>query len=290
MLLLAVFILNALIRFIPTDALGADVDPYLAVAVLQLFVFAVPSLIYMKLRFRDRMPSLRFRLPKSRHIVFTVSAIFVIVLASALINHGMASAFPSVYRASSTAAQAASTAGSFSGGLYAVLTFALVPAVVEEFLFRSIITAEFECAGVGAAVFFSSLTFAMSHFNFMRLPVYFVSGLVLVFVLYVTRSVIASMIVHAATNTVSLFFEELVYRVVNRQGIVMFVFAAAVLLMIAAVIMFGEAEKIYAYYGAQNESADYRPRKKERISVLEVVFHPVFIALAVFYIVMGFVS
>lgn len=287
--MLVIFVLSSLIRFIPTDALGAGVDPYLAVAILQLFIFAVPSLIYMKLFFADRMPSLRFRLPKSRHIVFMTSAFLVAVTASALINYGMSSLFPDVYRATSASAQA-SLSGSVSGGLYAVLTFAIVPALVEEFLFRSIVVAEFECAGVGAAVIFSALTFAMSHFSFVRLPVYFVSGLILVFVLYVTRSVIASMIVHALTNTAALFFEDIVYRVVNRQGIVLFVFAVATLLLIFTAVMFGEAGRIYSGYGMMNEKADYRVRRKEKVSLFAAAFSPAFLVLAVFYIVMSAVS
>lgn len=233
------------------------------------------------------MSALRFRMIKSRHVVIIVSAFFVTVLANTLINYGMSSAFPEIYKGTSATSYAQAAGGGISGGLYAFLAFAVVPAICEEFLFRSIITAEFECAGVSAAVIFSALTFAMSHSSIVRLPVYFVSGLVLVFVLYVTRSVIASMIVHMAANTVALFFEDLVYKVVNRQGIVLFIFIVSVTLMVSVTVMFGEAEKIYSKYGVLNESSDYRPGKKEKVSVLEVLFSPAFLALVVFYIVIS---
>ena len=289
-LVLIVFALSSVLRYVPRSSVAKDIDPYLTVAVLQLLVYLIPCAIYTRLRFADRVPALRLRLPRPRHILFLIGATFSIILGSALINYGMYSLFPDTYQASSAAAQAASTGGGSLGGLYAVIAFAIIPALCEEYLFRSIVCAEFECAGVGVAVFFSAALFAMSHFSLMRLPVYLFSGFALVLVLYVTRSAIASMIVHAASNAVSLFFEEFVYKVVNRQSIVIFLFLAAAAFILFAALTFGEAEKVYRLYAEEKKEAEYRVPKKERVGVLEAVICPPVLACAVFYAVMSAIS
>ena len=289
-LVLSVFALSAMVRFVPVESIAKDVDPYLSVAVLQLLVYAIPSVIYTRLRFGSRLGALCIRVPRLRHVLFMVCASLAIVFGSVLINFAMHSLLPETYQASSAAAQAAGTGGGVIGGLYAVIAFALIPAVCEEYLFRSVVCAEFECAGVGTAVFFSTVLFAMSHFSLERAPVYLFCGLALVFVFYVTRSVIASAIVHFAVNAVSLFFEDLVYKVVNRQGIVIFLFIAATAFLLFTALSFGEAERIYRSYAEDKLSAEYRIPKKNRVSVFEALLCPPILACAVFFIIMCFVD
>ena len=290
LLVLAVFILNFSVRFVPVEAIANDVDPYLSVAVLQLIVYAIPSIIYTRLRFGGRLGALRIRVPHMRHVLFMISASLAIVCASVLINFAMHSLLPETYQASSAASRAASAGGGVLGGLSAVVAFALVPAICEEYLFRSIVCAEFECAGVGTAVFFSTAFFAMSHFSLERMPVYLFCGAALVFVFYVTRSVIASALVHFAVNAFSLFFEGFIYKVVNRQSIVIFIFIAAAAFLVFAAVSFGEAERIYRSYAEDGVTAEYRIPKKDRVKVIEALICPTVLACVVFYIIMCFVK
>ena len=289
-LVLAVFVLSAVVRFVPVEAVANDVDPYLSVALLQLVVYAIPSIIYTRLRFGGRLTALRIRVPRMRHILFIISASLAIVCASVLINYGMHRLLPETYKASSTAAQAAGTGGGVLGGLSALVAFALIPAICEEYLFRSVVCAEFECAGVGTAVFFSTALFAMSHFNLERLPVYLFCGAALVFVFYVTRSVIASAIVHFAVNAVALFFENFIYKVVNRQSVVIFIFIAAAAFLVFSALALGEAERVYRSYAEDGIAAEYRIPKKDRVKVIEALICPPVLACVVFFIVMCFVK
>lgn len=288
--MLAVFVLSAVVRFVPVEAVANDVDPYLSVALLQLVVYAIPSIIYTRLRFGGRLTALRIRVPRMRHILFIISASLAIVCASVLINYGMHRLLPETYKASSTAAQAAGTGGGVLGGLSALVAFALIPAICEEYLFRSVVCAEFECAGVGTAVFFSTALFAMSHFNLERLPVYLFCGAALVFVFYVTRSVIASAIVHFAVNAVALFFENFIYKVVNRQSVVIFIFIAAAAFLVFSALALGEAERVYRSYAEDGIAAEYRIPKKDRVKVIEALICPPVLACVVFFIVMCFVK
>ena len=93
-LVLAVFVLSAVVRLVPVEAVANDVDPYLSVAILQLVVYAIPSIIYTRLRFGGRLTALRIRVPHMRHILFMISAALSSVCASVLINYGMHSLVP----------------------------------------------------------------------------------------------------------------------------------------------------------------------------------------------------
>jgi membrane protease YdiL (CAAX protease family) len=89
--------------------------------------------------------------------------------------------------------------------LYLALAFAVFPAITEEFTFRGVILAEYESCGVGAAVFFSAFYFAMLHFDIALFPVYFAGGLILALSAYVTRSILAPIVIHTANNLFALF-------------------------------------------------------------------------------------
>lgn len=289
-LVLAVLILNAAVRFIPASALQSGGEVYLVVALLQVLIFIVPCVIYLKLRRTADVREFRLRLPKARHVTFMLSVLISMISGSALINYLMSSLVGNAYHESSISYTSAVFGGGVSGGIYAVVAFALLPAVCEELLFRGIVLREYECGGIGCAVLFSTMLFAMSHFSFVRAPVYLFSGLALAFALYVTESVIASAALHAAYNASVLFLEEFVYKVVNRQGIVIFLFVLGAVLLVSLVFAFGEAEKIYSYYGVMNMRSPQIPKKKERLSVIDALLSPTFIAICAFYIVMTVLS
>lgn len=98
------------------------------------------------------------------------------------------------------------------------------------------------------------------------------------------------MIVHAAFNTFSMLGEELCYRIIHRQGAVMFIFALSVLLAVFLIICLGQAERIYSYYGATDADSSYRTEKKKRLSPVSAVLSPPFLALCALYIIMGAIS
>jgi CAAX amino terminal protease family. len=176
--------------------------------------------------------------------------------------------------------------------IYAIITFAVLPAVCEEFLFRSVLAAEYEKSGVGCAVFMSSAMFAMLHFNVQLLPVYFVSGLILMLVMYTTRSVLGSMAVHIANNIFSIYFEDYIWKMLSRpQNTAIVVFILSALLLLFLVIMFSEAERIYHNYGVMNVKSTYaeKPAKKRKSGepnlFVKALISPPFILLAIFFII-----
>ena len=284
-LLLIIFLLSFGLSLVPDSVTGMDSDPYISASMIQLLLLALPAVIFCRLRGGGYMKKLRLRMFSTNHAAFMLSALLFMFFGSSGISYLMHTLFPEA-----AAPVSYEDYGGFTGGLYLVLTMAVIPAVTEEFLFRGVILAEYETKGVPAAVFMSSITFAMLHFNFAGLPVYMFCGLVLAIVLYTTRSLFAAMLVHFLNNTATIFFGDMIYKVVSRQGIVLFCFVLVMLILLSAVFMFGECQRIYARYGVLNADSTYAGKRKRgagTAGLFQSIFTPLFTALAVLYIIIA---
>ncbi len=283
-----VFALIWVAGFIPADRLGMDETPYLSVVVLELVIYALPSAFFYILRNKQLKGKLRFRLPSPGQSLYLLYAAVFLIGGSALISMGMYALFPESFSAGSTsAADFARNEGLFDG-LYLVMTFAILPAVTEELLFRGIVMTSYEGMGVGTAVIVSSLAFAMSHFSFVRFPVYFFAGLVLAGVLYATRSLPAAILIHSLNNAAVLFLEEFVLHIAEKRSIsmVLFLIIVGFFTLVAALLMFLEAGNIYAGYAKDNVPSPYVvPQKGGKLAAFcQSVFAPSYLAVVVLYV------
>lgn len=268
--------------------LGLDENPYLAVVVLQLLIYAVPALFYCRIRgaaFRD---SLRLSFTGPGQLLFILYAAVFLIAGSALASVGMYSLFPDAYAAGGveTYTAFARNAGIFDG-LYLVLAFAILPAVTEEFLFRGILLVSYESLGVPCAVIVTSTTFAMSHFSFARFPVYFFGGLVLCAVTYATRSLPVAMLVHGCHNAFVLFLEKYVLHIAEKQSVsmVLFLMIAGFLTLTAGVLMSHEAANLYAGYAERNLPSAYLTKKRPLFPTLaQSLFSPLYLTIVVLYV------
>ena len=87
--------------------------------------------------------------------------------------------------------------------IYAVFIHALLPAMLEELLFRyvpiKLLSENKKCA-----VILSSLMFAFAHVNVFQIPHAFIAGLIFAFVYISTESIIPTVAMHFFNNLVSL--------------------------------------------------------------------------------------
>jgi len=291
-LILVVCGLTLAADLIPPDSLGMRENPYLAAVVIQLLIYAVPSLFYCRLRGRDFTPKLRLRPFRPSQLLYLWHAFILMTSVSVLLSMLMYRIAPDAFSASSASVSASFAMGSgFFDGLYVMVAFAILPAVTEEFLFRGVLVGEYETLGVGIAAAASSACFAMAHFSAVRFPVYFTAGLVLVSVLYATRSLIAPMLLHALYNAVILYGEKYVLYIVDKQNVSMLLLviilcAAAAL---SATLMCFEAQSIYRGYAEANVPSDYAKTSRDGAfaRIAEAYFTPPFLLLALFFIIVA---
>ncbi len=90
--------------------------------------------------------------------------------------------------------------------LLSMLSISIVPALVEEFIFRGAILGVLRKHGDGFAIIMSSLLFGLLHGNFVQTPFAFLVGLALAYLTVCTGSMVPSMIVHFINNAISVVF------------------------------------------------------------------------------------
>lgn len=231
-------------------------NKYLGVIILELLIFLLPAVIYAKLRGADKMPRLRLRPIGAEALLLSVLASGVLILGSLLINivflrgHGGSFALYNTYEASHD--------GSAESFLYLSLAYAALPAVCEEFFFRSLLCAEYERYGVLCATVASSLFFAMIHFNFGQLVVYLLAGVMLALTMYASRSVIASMLVHFAFNMYGLFGQDFLSEVYKTTGSTeLFLLLLTAFFLLFSALFCGEAARLYRRYARANKDSGY---------------------------------
>lgn len=85
----------------------------------------------------------------------------------------------------------------------AIISFALIPAILEELLFRYLpmrLIAPYSRRG---AVIISAFFFALIHHNFFTIPYAFIAGVIFMSIDIATNSIIPSVIIHFVNNAIS---------------------------------------------------------------------------------------
>lgn len=288
-LLIIVLTLLAVSETIEPARMGMADNPYLALVIIQLIVYAVPAVFFCRLRGVDYAKGLRLRLFRANHLLFMLLALIAMIAGSALINLAVFKIFPE-----SGAAAVTSVNAQGQELFFAVIALAVLPALTEEFLFRGVILTEYQAVSVPFAVIMSSLLFAMMHLNPVRLPAYFFCGILLAIVAYATRSVFAPMLVHLLNNIVTLFLDSFVYNVAGNsedRGILLS-FILVCVLFVSLVFLFMEAQRIYSGYGVTGVRSPYvrSRKKKESLGVGDALIAPPFVAFVIFFIVISLLN
>ncbi len=286
-LMIVVMALFGVVSLLGAQSFGG-IDPNLSLIVVQFIVYALPALFFCRLRGKDFTKRLRLRFFRPTQLFLLFFALLAILSGSALLNIGMLSLFPDA--SVSTAAEGVVGAGAdFSSAVYTVLAMCILPALLEEFLFRGIMTAEYESVGIPCAVIMSSLLFAMMHLSFVRLPACLFSGIVLSLTMYATRSVIAPMLVHAANNTAALFLDRYLYTAAGEMGErgVLLTFILVSVLFVSLIFFTMLAQNAYTVYGVANLPSLYAkpPKKGYEIRAVEAFAAPPFLFLVVLFVI-----
>lgn len=93
-----------------------------------------------------------------------------------------------------------------------LILMAVIPGVVEEFIFRGVIYHSYRKNGVLGAAVLSALCFGLFHMNFNQFFYAFVLGLVFALLVEATSSLFSSMLAHIAANSYSVIMINLIPR------------------------------------------------------------------------------
>ena len=261
-------------------------NEYFSIILLELLIFVLPSAVYLYFRRRsiareaenspknqatESLPAnknssfitrpvtplslraLRIRIPRTSHILLIISATLALITGGLLLSivFGNIDSLGSSFSLYDTfISKNNSSTGST---LYLIFVFALLPAICEEFLFRSLLCSEIEASGALPALLISSLFFGLLHFNLSLLPLYIYSGLLLALTMYISRSVITAVMVHFLYNLFGIFSRSRVavfYKTTGSLGLFM---SILVILFLLSVSLFCfSAGRLYRRYAERN--------------------------------------
>ena len=270
-------------RALDIEKLAGDGNVFLVVIVIELMIFILPGIFYVRIKGTGYVTAMNLRFFPLGAIPMILFSLVVLICGTilvqfALFRTGIVSAADGAYEA-----YAYITTGddfsSFGKVLYAAVVFAVIPAICEEFIFRSVIMTEYEKLGGVAAVAAVSLLFAMSHFDAKQFVVYLFAGIVLSTVAFVTRSVLATMVIHVLYNLFALFAQSFVWALITQSSTtIFFVFIIASLFLLFLMLSFGEAERLtkgYARDGQKSEAE--KANKRTQKPIVEALLSPTFL-------------
>lgn len=194
-----VFLATVLISCIaPYLGISALTDNYLILLLVSQLLLILPAAVYLILQKQSYWEAVR--LNKLR-----ISTIILLILLTILIMPLMTfvNALSMVFAENTTTAYMQELTGQNSM-LISLIGVALVPAVLEESVYRGIFYNEYRKCRPAAAIFLSALLFALLHGNLNQFTYAFVMGIIFALVIEATNSIASTMIMHFIINANSI--------------------------------------------------------------------------------------
>lgn len=197
-------ILSNTIKF---DAMGANI---LTLLIQVGFMLLVPFFMY-KIMYKKKTNDVL----KDFHVKkINIKALLIAILLGVVIyflNMAVASFFSVII--TSTGYDPSFGLASGSGGEYTLVAFigdlimsALLPGVCEEFCHRGLLVNGYKQIGAKKTIMLVGLLFGLMHLNVEQFFYATIIGMFLTFLVYLTDSVIPSMIIHFLNNAIGIFF------------------------------------------------------------------------------------
>ena len=116
----------------------------------------------------------------------------------------------------------------------ALIIYALIPAVVEEFVFRGVILGIYSKVDVKAGILISSLFFALLHFSMGSVLYGFLFGVIFAIVRLGTDNILYTMIMHCVFNGVNVLLS---YVIMESVPVVVFIVISIILFILFVVML-----------------------------------------------------
>ena len=157
------------------------------------------------------------------------------------------------------------------------VTMAILPALLEEFVFRGIAMAEYERRGAVRAVVMSALLFSLAHFDLRNLLSHLFVGVLMALLLFATDTLLAPILVHASYQVLLLFCHRYIsalYRFTG--GMELFLFVLIVVLLASLALFFRFAAMLYRRREQRGSPAPVRqvPWNVQFYTILDALIDP----------------
>lgn len=262
--------------------MGENENPLLTISILQLIIFILPCIFYYLLKGRRLETDPFFYVVRPKHIIFVLVSALVLLCGTLLIKYGQYTLFDEMYSTNGLVDSVVNNTASYSGSGI-IIAYVIIPAVTEELFYRGIILSEYRPYGSVNAVIVSALCFAFMHFSFDNFLLYLFAGLVLGMVAVVTRSLLASVILHVLSNLLSLYGSDSFLRItIQKSGEIFMGFLLVVLFALSIILLLSRLDQVYSDYAEKPPVSGLPANSKD--NVLKVFFSPAFLALVAVFV------
>ena len=274
-------------------------DAFLSVAIIQFLVFLLPVAFYCRVFGVNFVSSLKFRGFSWKKVPVLVTLLLLFFTGSLVLRFFGIFLFDGAMVNTPDAVYVANIYS--SNRVLTALCFILIPALLEEILFRGIVLEEYARYGAGVAVTVSALCSAMLHASFGNFAYYFFMGVIFGAAAWITRSLIPAVAFHLIKNVWYLYASASTANYLRQAGksaLLPFLLIAAVLLLLF--LFFSQMEGLYVFRArdelresrkevlereVKEEKAEPEEEKKNRFLVFREVFlSPTFLLIVVLFI------
>lgn len=257
-----------------------------------LIAFGVPALIWILVKGgKEYLPAIRVRKPSSAHVLPLAVAFLTLASGSVILN--IAFADGDYVDFSLYGAFYASTDG-FWPSLLSIAALALLPAILEELVFRGILCAELESNGTFCSVVCSAVLFSMLDLGFAELPARLLAGVIFAVLLYATRSLICSVLLHFAYNLFAIFAQPRLIAIRDVSAHTdTFVFVLFLIFTASLIALFSLLSRLYRTYSEKNLPAEHArkvPTAKLPYACAEMLLSPQAISCYLLFIAFAVIS
>lgn len=205
----------ALRVFASTATYSSAIGEVLSITIQLVFMLAIPFLMYKLLRKKNTKQVLKdFNVKK-----ISFKAVLIAVLIGFIVyflNLAVASFFNIFINAvgydPSFGMSSATTSYTLVAFLWDVLATAILPGICEEFCHRGLLVNGYKQLGMKMTIVLVGFLFGLMHLNIEQFFYATVIGMFLTFLVYVTGSIIPSMIIHFMNNFMGLYITFAYYH------------------------------------------------------------------------------
>lgn len=303
-LIAAFFILNTLCAILDSFWLHRS-DETLGALVFEIIIFLVPLLIYISLKHKSdstRGLAKELNVTKLSHrlIFLPITAVLVMIFGTILLNMLFFGMYDMTNGFTLYGFIRANGDDSTASVIYMLLTFVLLPSVMEEIVFRQLLTRTYAAQGLAPTLLISGFFYSLSAFSVRLIPAYFFAGIIYSLLFILTGTLTSSIIAHVLFNLYGLFLQtNIANYFVSSSDVYVLVVSCIILFVISLIIFLKIVSNLLVALARANKAPPELPRGSKGIKTAFGIFcrsitRPMvlvcMIAYAVFVVVFAFFS
>lgn len=270
---LLVFIILTVLEYTAKSLIPHGSIKYIAVAVIEILVLVIPTVILFKSQNRKAITFLRLKRFKFRWIPLIFVSSLMASLGGILLNI-LLSGISLKFKIGSTADTSAVASPEAMVASFAALV--IVPAIVEEIFFRGAVLSSFELKNIKSGVIASSILFGILHSSPSNFFGPFLAGLTYALLTVVFDSVYPAMLAHFINNAMSsmiLYYSKLFLNIGLEFYIIVFIFILFLLLLYLSLkLVEPYLVKKSVFIGQEDSELKQRINKRSHSPVFSITF------------------